>query len=53
MGSITDIFGIFTDAIFGFIDAGSSAVDGFVGTGSATADSFRGIVEGALGSITE
>lgn len=53
MGSITDLFTLFTDTIFEFIDAGSAAAQGFVGTGSDAANDFSGIVEGALGSITE
>ena len=53
MGSISSIFDLFTDAIFGFIDAGSAAANGFLTTGSDAANGFGDIVEGALGSITE
>ncbi|MFI8695227.1 hypothetical protein [Dietzia maris] len=53
MGSIETIFEFFTGSIFNFINAGSVAVEGLVDTGSATARGFQGIVEGALGSVTE
>ena len=53
MGSISDLFDLFTNTIFGFIDAGSAAAQGFVGTGSAAANGFGEIVEGALGSVSD
>lgn len=52
MGSISDIFTLFTDTIFNFIDAGSAAGQDLLGTGSTAANGFAGIVEGALGSVS-